>query len=344
MIPIGDNTPRHRKPWVNYLIVASCVLTFLFELGLGSRIDEIVHIFGVIPASITALLGGNPEVPALVALSLVTALFLHAGWLHLLGNMLFLWIFGDNVEDRLGHLRYLAFYLVCGIGANLVQVASDPGSPIPLIGASGAIAGVLGAYLVLYPRAWITVLIPILFILWPVSVPVVIVLLVWFLTQLGSGVMAITEASQATGGVGYWAHVGGFVIGALLINFFPKTPASSPVARGRVDAPGCPRPVRLLLVGVGNAITLMLIARLASALFIPRLDGVVGALDRMLFLLTDPLVVPFSLFLPAIRLGGPVLELYTLLALLVYQLVIALLLWLFGLICSRSRARSYTRD
>ncbi len=211
MIPIGDSAPRWRTPWVNYLIIAANVLAFLFELSLGSRLDAFVRQFGVTPADVAAVLAGDPRVPRGALATLVTALFIHAGWLHVGGNMLFLWIFGDNVEDRLGHLRYLLFYLVCGVGANLAQVLADPASRVPLVGASGAIAGVLGAYLLLYPTAWVTVLVPIVFLLWPLDVPVVLVLGIWFVTQLAAGVAAITQASQATGGIGYWAHVGGFL-------------------------------------------------------------------------------------------------------------------------------------
>ena len=153
MIPIGDSAPRWTTPWVNYLIILITVLAFVFELSLARGLDAFVGRLGVTPALITGELAGDPRVPRGVLWTLLTALFLHAGWLHIGSNMLFLWIFGDNVEDRLGHLRYLLFYLVCGVGANLAQVFVDPASRVPLIGASGAIAGVLGAYLVLYPRA-----------------------------------------------------------------------------------------------------------------------------------------------------------------------------------------------
>jgi membrane associated rhomboid family serine protease len=344
MIPIGDNTPRRLVPWINYTIIGLCFLVFLLELSLGDQLDAFIRAFGVTPAFISAKLNGDPRLPNGVLITPVTALFLHAGWLHILGNMLFVWIFGDNVEDRLGHLGYLFFYVFCGVGANLAQVAVDTTSQIPLIGASGAIAAVLGAYLVLYPRAWITVLVPVLFIIWPISVPVIIVLGFWFISQLGNGVAAITEASQATGGVGYWAHIGGFILGALLIYLLPKAPASTRVAQGRFDAPGCPRWLRGLIVAVGNAVTLLIVARLAFGLLLPSAPGVLAVVEALVIGITNPLVLPFAWFLPAIRLDGSVLELYALLALLVYQLLIGLIMWVLGLICGRAAAPTYYRD
>lgn len=343
MIPLSDSTPRRSTPWVNYLIIAACLLVFLIELSLGPRLDAFVNRYGVTPRSITAALEGNSRAPEAALITLVTALFLHAGWLHILGNLLFLWIFGDNVEDRVGHFKYLLFYLFCGVGANLAQVLADPTSSVPLIGASGAIAGVLGAYLVLYPRAWVTVLVPILFILWPISVPVVIVLGVWFLTQLGNGVMAITEASQVSGGVGYWAHIGGFVLGMLLINVFPVAPPSARIPRGRLEAPGYPRWLHGILATVGNVVTLGIVARLAFTILLPQTSGAVRAVEFVVVGLTNPLVLPFARFVPAIQLNGTVVELYALLALLVYQLLLALLIWILGHLFGSSPPRPYYR-
>ena len=148
--------------------------------------------------------------------TLFTSLFLHAGWAHLLGNLLMLWIFGNNVEDRLGHLRFIGFYLACGVAADFAQVWSDPASPIPSLGASGAIAGVLAAYLLWYPRAAVTVLVPILILPWLVRLPALVVIGLWFVLQLTSALQALDPGLAGAGGVAWFAHIGGFVAGLVL--------------------------------------------------------------------------------------------------------------------------------
>jgi membrane associated rhomboid family serine protease len=350
MIPVGDSAPRWRWPWVNYTIIAITGLAFLFELSLGGRLDAFIQRFGVTPALIAAELAGNPRVPRGVLWTLVTALFLHAGWMHLLGNMLFLWIFGDNVEDRLGHFRYLLFYLLCGVGANLAQVFVEPASRVPLIGASGAIAGVLGAYLLLYPRAWVTVLVPIFVILWPLDIPVFIMLGIWFLSQLASGVAAITQASAATGGVGWWAHVGGFLLGMLLLVAFPKAPAgpaqrSAPSARRTavVPEPGAARWLLRAASFAGDAVSVLIGARILLVLLEPAEGRLLRAVARLVMAITLPLVEPFVRFLPAVRLGGSVLELYAVLALVVYYILVALLVWMLTAAMRPSAPRHYYR-
>jgi len=218
MIPLRDDVPSERLPIVTYGIIGLNLLVFLWELSLGPALTRTVRLLGVTPL---ALVGGWRDSPW-VFITLLTSQFLHAGWVHLFGNMLYLWIFGDNVEDTMGRGRFLAFYLICGVVANLAQVAINPRSTLPLIGASGAIAGVLGAYLLLFPWARVLVAVPIFFYLRIIAVPAVLVLGTWFVTQLFSGLAAITLASQVTGGVAWWAHVGGFVTGMILIRFFKR--------------------------------------------------------------------------------------------------------------------------
>ncbi|MBZ5629901.1 MAG: rhomboid family intramembrane serine protease [Acidobacteriia bacterium] len=232
MIPLKDDAPRYSTPYVNYFIVALNVLAFLFELTLP-RLNRQVFIlqFGFVPARVTALLHGAHSVRALgvllpvnesAVLTVITAMFLHASWLHLLGNMWFLWIFGDNIEDHLGHFKYLLFYLCSGFAAALLHTFFNPGSPVPSVGASGAIAGVMGAYFVLFPSARVLTLVPFLFVffLW---LPAWIILGYWFVIQFLSGAAtSIAYSSQTGGGIAFWAHVGGFVGGIVMIKLFPS--------------------------------------------------------------------------------------------------------------------------
>lgn len=206
MIPIGDdNTSRRSFPLVNYGLIAVNVVVFLVEL---SQPDPQAYIarWGAVPASISA--GHSLE-------TLVTSAFLHAGWLHLLGNMLFLYVFGDNVEDAFGHVRYLLFYLACAVLAGLGQVLLAPGAQLPDIGASGAISGVLGAYLVMFGTNPVRVLI----IVFPAVVPAYVMIGVWVVLQFLNGVASISHTAQ-TGGVAYGAHIGGFAGGLLLALLF----------------------------------------------------------------------------------------------------------------------------
>jgi len=211
MIPLADNIPSERFPFVTYGFIALNVLIFFFEAALGPWLTPLIRTFGVVPRLITHGWMTHPW----VLITLFTSQFLHAGWVHLFGNMLYLWIFGDNVEDAMGHLRFFFFYLFSGAVAGLVQVAVNPSSPIPTIGASGAVAGVLGAYFMLYPRARVLLGIPIFLFMEVIAVPAILVLGSWFFIQLLNGVAVITLASQVTGGVAWWAHIGGFVTGAL---------------------------------------------------------------------------------------------------------------------------------
>ena len=214
LLPLHDDNPlKHiRYQYVTVGVIAACVGVFLYQLTLGPRADEIfVYGFGAIPAVFLGDAQLPPEVARLPAtLTLVSSMFLHGGFMHLLGNMLFLWVLGDNVEDALGHGRYVAFYLIAGIAAALAHGLSDPASQLPMIGASGAISGVIGAYLVLHPKARIKVLIW-YFIVW---LPAYVVLGFWIGYQLLS---ATAAAGGAGGGVAWWAHIGGFIAGVALI-------------------------------------------------------------------------------------------------------------------------------
>jgi len=221
MLPIKDDAPRSTTPYVNYFLIGLNVFVFLFEYALSSReLRALVGHFGFVPIQVTRWLQG--EVPADVAIVPVfTSMFLHGGWLHVIFNMWALAIFGDNLEDRLGHFRYLLFYFASGIGADLVHYVFNSTSAVPSVGASGAIAGVMGAYFVLFPSArvltWVFVTV--------IQLPAWLVLGYWFLAQLLSGAATAIAYSHETGGrVAVWAHVGGFITGVILIKLFPLRP------------------------------------------------------------------------------------------------------------------------
>lgn len=210
MIPLRDNIPSRTFPVVTYSLIALNVAVFWYELQLGRRLEPFVQAFGLVPAHFHR--ASNPIdrfVPVF------TSMFLHGGTLHLVGNMVYLYIFGDNVEDRLGHGRYLFFYLACGLVAGLSQVSFFPQSRAPMVGASGAIAGVTGAYFVFYRNARILTLVPIFFYFQVVQIPAVVFLIFWFVMQLFSGVSAIGERGADVTGIAWWAHVGGFLSGIL---------------------------------------------------------------------------------------------------------------------------------
>jgi membrane associated rhomboid family serine protease len=196
---------------VTYTLIAINVIVFLFELVLGRNVYTLLMTMGAVPARIT-----DPASHPLAFTTLFTSIFLHGGWTHLIGNMLYLWIFGDNVEDALGHVGYIAFYLAAGVLAGVAQVAVAPQSTVPAIGASGAIAGVLAVYLVLYPTAPVRVLVPLGFFMRAVRLPAIIVLGMWFVLQLFNGAMSFGVQTMSTGGVAWFAHIGGFVVGLLV--------------------------------------------------------------------------------------------------------------------------------
>ena len=213
MIPIRDTVRSQSAPIVTVALIAINVIVFVHEVALGPYLERFVFAYGLIPRRFVYW-PGDPFDSARF-LPLLTSMFWHGGWLHLIGNMLYLWVFGDNVEDRLGHLRYLIFYLLAGTAAGLTQVALNPDSMLPTVGASGAIAGVLGAYLVTYPRSRVLTFVPLFFLPWFLEVPAYVYLGFWFLMQLLMGLGSL--GGPDTGGVAVWAHVGGFVSGVVLI-------------------------------------------------------------------------------------------------------------------------------
>ena len=227
MIPYSDpSEPNRIFPVVNLTIIAVCFLVFFYELSLGSQgtgaLNRFILHYSIVPCEYTNECHNVPGTPS-PFVSLFTSMFMHGGWLHILGNMLFLWVFGDNIENSMGHIRYLIFYLLCGLGANALEIATASSSHTPGLGASGAIAGVLAAYLMLYPGSRIGTLIPISIIFIPVRLPAWILIGFWFILQLINGLATLSpRAAEASGGVAYWAHVGGFLTGAVLIWFFRR--------------------------------------------------------------------------------------------------------------------------
>jgi membrane associated rhomboid family serine protease len=244
MIPLKDYPGQRRRfPFITYGLIIANILVFLYELAQGPQAQGFICAFGVVPEALThnvpqtslcASQFGQPfpyQTPQPVWLTIFTSMFMHAGWLHIGGNMLFLYIFGDNVEDRIGHLGYLIFYLFCGVVAALAQTYVDPNSTIPSLGASGAIAGVLAAYLVFFPTARVRTLIFLGIFITIVSLSAFILIGLWFLLQFFSGVAALSaDAQQAQGGVAYFAHVGGFLAG-LVIAFILRPFLSKPAPR-----------------------------------------------------------------------------------------------------------------
>lgn len=215
MIPLRVDIFRSRIAIMNALLILANVLAFLHELTLSPRLGRVlVYKFGLTPSHEQLLFARHGITLPQAILPLFTSMFLHGGWMHLLGNMLFLWVFGGAVEEALGHFQYLIFYLVCGVGSALVHTAFNLGSKVPTIGASGAISGVMGAFIVLFPRARVTTMIPPLFF-FTVKIPAYLMLGYWFLLQFFSGVASLGMTDQ--GGVAWWAHVGGFILGALLV-------------------------------------------------------------------------------------------------------------------------------
>ncbi len=212
MLPLADHNPLRTTPVVNILLIIANVLMFLWEASFGPALER--ALFGV--AFIPARFWYAPLFPGNI-LSMFVSMFLHGGWLHLGGNMLYLWIFGDNIEDRLGHMKYFLFYLASGVVATLAHAVANPASRIPSIGASGAIAGVLGAYLVLFPKQRVTTLIPIFVFITVREIPAIILLGFWFVLQLFTGTAVMGAHVSDVGGVAYFAHVGGFVAGMVLI-------------------------------------------------------------------------------------------------------------------------------
>ncbi|MGK7916811.1 MAG: rhomboid family intramembrane serine protease [Prochloraceae cyanobacterium] len=221
MVPLHDDNPTRITPYLTYGLIVVNVLVFFHELSLSEQqLNDFFHLYAVIPKELTASLNNIPSSqPVPECLTLVSSQFLHGGWLHLAGNMLFLWIFGNNIEEQLGRCKYLIFYLACGILAALSQWFFSMDSNIPSLGASGAIAGVMGAYIIRFPRAEILTLIPIGFLILPIRVPAVFFLGFWFVQQAFSSLASLDVPSSIGiegGGIAYWAHAGGFIFGMIL--------------------------------------------------------------------------------------------------------------------------------
>jgi membrane associated rhomboid family serine protease len=208
MIPLRDVIPSRTIPFVTIALIVINVAVFLFELSLGESLDQFVAAYALVPARFSLS-------------TVITSMFLHGGILHVGGNMLYMWIFGDNVEDRMGHARFLIFYLLCGAAAAIAQTLMQPDSFIPMVGASGAIAGVMGAYFVLYPRSRVITLVPIFFFIQLIEIPAIFFLGIWFLMQFVSGIGSIAASTGApAGGVAFWAHVAGFAAGVVGVLLF----------------------------------------------------------------------------------------------------------------------------
>ncbi len=246
MIPLRDTNPTRSRPVVTIGLIAACIVIFAYELWVQSTsgdraLEQLFFDYGLVPARLTAAIGGSPsDALSGVVLPIFSSMFLHGGWIHLIGNMLYLWIFGNNIEDRLGRLGFLVFYLLGGIAAAASQVLVGPHSDAPIIGASGAIAAVLGAYLVLYPRARVLSLVFLGFFYQLLHVPAVLVLGLWFLLQLVDGVASLGVPSS-NGGVAIFEHIGGFLAG-IVVGLIVRA----------VGGGGGPRPARSPVgVGVG---------------------------------------------------------------------------------------------
>lgn len=216
MIPLRDDVKSRSFPIVNTILIIANVIVFLYEVSLGSDLRWFIYENGVIPAVVTSF---EPIPITERFVPFLTSMFLHGDWFHIIGNMLFLYIFGDNVEDRMGHFKYLLFYVLTAFGAAILQIGMNMNSQVPMIGASGAISGVLGAYLLYFPHARVLTLIPIFIFVQLIYIPSTIFIGLWFVMQFMSGVMTI-DAGQNAGGIAFWAHVGGFIAGLLIARYF----------------------------------------------------------------------------------------------------------------------------
>lgn len=322
MIPISESVQVRRPAWIAAALVTLCVAIFLYELTLPSRLlDAFIQRWGANPHLIMLALAGDPRVSRAELLTLFTSQFLHGGWLHLLGNMVFLWVFGRAVEDRLGHFTFLAIYLLGGAMAGIVQswISGSQGS-LTLIGASGAIAVVLGIYLVSFPRAWVKVLVPIFFFFWAFDVPAVLMLAFWFFGQFFTGIASITRVAAA-GDVAVWAHVAGFVTGIAAGLLLPKPANYGQPIRGMERRVGGPGPAGLVS-SVANLAVLLLSARvLLRFLEIRSGNDALGQVAGFAYAVTDPAVWPFEELIPAIRFLGRPLDLPALVLIAVVLLV-----------------------
>lgn len=231
MIPFRDKNPSGTFPFVVVCLIGLNGAFFIFELILGQKLEEFLFLYGIVPVKVTYFLSHPSFDPVVVKetfLPFLSSMFLHGGVIHILGNMWYLWIFGDNIEDRLGHFKFLGFYIACGVLASIVHVAMNMSAGVPCVGASGAIAGVLGAYMITFPKARVLCIIPIWFIWQIVELPAMVVLGFWFVIQFFSGIASIAPTGPA-GGVAWWAHIGGFIFGiGLMLAFTRRKPRARP--------------------------------------------------------------------------------------------------------------------
>ena len=221
MIPLHDNNPTQHKPIITVTLIGCCIAAFLWELSLPAHQQaQMVQALGVVPAYLFgSSMPATTDFMIPAWMTVFSSMFLHGGWMHLIGNMLYLWIFGNNVEDAMGHSRFIFFYLLCGIFAVLANALSDTSSLTPMIGASGAISGVLGAYLLLFPHARVLIIVPLFFVFYSVWWPAWLVLIFWFVWQIASSIL---YSSVDGGGIAWGAHIGGFAAGTLLVIFFKR--------------------------------------------------------------------------------------------------------------------------
>jgi membrane associated rhomboid family serine protease len=220
LIPIRDTIRSETYPIINYALIALNILAFVLEQSQGQNLNRFIFTYGLVPARYSVPQISAHFTSAQQVIAFLTFMFIHGGFFHILGNMWFLYIFGDNIEDRLGHFRYLAFYLLCGLASGISHLFLNWTSQIPTIGASGAIAGVMGAYFILYPRAKVLTLIPIFFFIQFVEIPAFLFLAVWFLFQS----LSAASSSAQTGGIAWWAHIGGFIFGIIFLKLFQLLP------------------------------------------------------------------------------------------------------------------------
>jgi membrane associated rhomboid family serine protease len=219
MLPLWDDLPTKKFPLITVAIIVLNAIVYLYEASLGEKFTQFIYAMGLIPFEITHHTDLLPTSPSIIYLTIFTSMFMHGSIIHLLGNMLFLWIFGNNVEEYLGRVNFIIFYLVCGLSAAFTQIFFNPNSTMPMVGASGAIAGVLGAYLLLYPRARVTTLIIFGFFIRLIKIPAVVVLSFWIIYQFLYGISSLA-VKTGEGGVAWFAHIGGFIGGIILIKLF----------------------------------------------------------------------------------------------------------------------------
>jgi len=234
VIPLRDENPSGQTPYVTYGLILVNLLVFLYEVSLGPELQAFALQWGLVPRLATAAMAGEGNFLWDLSVPVFSSMFLHGGWLHLIGNCWYLWIFGDNVEDRLGHLRYLVFYLGAGVASGALHVAATPTSVVPTVGASGAIAGVLGAYLLMFPRARVITLVPLFVFVQLLALPAVLVLGLWFVFQFFSGALSLLYTTDHSGGTAWWGHIGGFLFGVVvtLLSGARRRPGGVPTRDG----------------------------------------------------------------------------------------------------------------